>query len=98
MPERASGAVQVGAEAVVQAGAEAVVPERLRGCLLVQSVQQRIRCRHNKKKPSSGQEQELPSSENYLYNQTFVFNKESTTSGFQIKLSSSILAFIVCFN
>merc|ERR550532_758066 len=43
----------------------------------------------NKKKPSSGQEQELPSSENYLYNQTFVFNKESTMSGFQIKLSSS---------
>ena len=94
MPERSSGAVQVRAKAVMQAGAEAVVPECLRGRLLVQSLQQRIRYQKIKSKPSSGQEQELPSSEIYAHNHKFAVNKKTTLSDFEIKLSSLIWAFI----
>merc|ERR1719175_351329 len=85
VPKRASATVQVCAETVLQASAETVVPECLRGCLLVQGLQQWLRCQENKKKPSSGQEQELPSTENFLYK--FVFNKKLTKFSFQIKLS-----------
>merc|ERR1712107_552857 len=46
VPERSPRAVPFGAEAGVQTGTETVLSERLRGRLLVQSVQQRLRQKH----------------------------------------------------
>merc|ERR1712107_779332 len=46
VPERSPRTVPLGAEAGVQTGTETVLPERLRGRLLVQSVQQRLRHKH----------------------------------------------------
>merc|ERR1712107_37102 len=48
VPKRSSRTVPVGAEAGVQTGTETVLPERLRGRLLVQSVQQRLRQKHRR--------------------------------------------------